>query len=142
MDFDVLGDLNWIAVIVAGLAYYFLGAIWFMPAVAGKTWMRSIGWDPQAEPPKMTAKTFVGPLVAYIVAAAALGMIARTAGLTSVGDGLVLGLVAGIGLAGMILYVTAVFDPKSPEPMTWFGVSFAYHFVGILLASVIVAAWD
>ena len=36
MSFDALGDLNWLAVIVAAIAYFALGAIWFAPPVFGK----------------------------------------------------------------------------------------------------------
>jgi Protein of unknown function (DUF1761) len=48
MDLDVLGDLNWLAVIVATLAYFFLGALWFAPPVFGSTWQKTGGYpEPQ-----------------------------------------------------------------------------------------------
>lgn len=34
MSFDVLGDLNWIAVIIAAVAYFAIGAIWYAPGRA------------------------------------------------------------------------------------------------------------
>ena len=59
----------------------------------------------------------------------------------SFGEGIVLGLVAGIGVAGAVLAVTAYFDPKSPKPWTSFGVHAGYHLVGILITAVIVSVW-
>lgn len=35
MSFDVLGDLNWLAVVVAAIAYFALGALWYAPPVFG-----------------------------------------------------------------------------------------------------------
>ena len=46
MEFGVLGDLNRLAVIVAGLLYYALGALWYAQAVFGRTWQQSMGWQP------------------------------------------------------------------------------------------------
>jgi hypothetical protein len=43
MTFDALGDLNWLAVIVAALAYFAIGAVWYAPPVFGKAWMAAGG---------------------------------------------------------------------------------------------------
>lgn len=43
MSFDLLGDLNWLAVLVAALAYFAVGALWYAPPVFGKTWAAAGG---------------------------------------------------------------------------------------------------
>jgi hypothetical protein len=48
MNFD-LGSLNWLAVIVAALAYFAIGAVWYAPPVLGKTWAAA-GGLPMPEP--------------------------------------------------------------------------------------------
>jgi uncharacterized protein DUF1761 len=140
MKFDVLGDLNWLAVIVAGIAYFVLGAIWFMPATFGKAWQRSMGWEMPADQ-RPGAAFYVGPLITCLAAAIAVGMLGKASGSDSFGEGIVLGLVTGVGISGAVLFVTGVFDPKKPEPMTWFAVTAGYHLVGLLIASVIVSVW-
>ena len=40
MTLDGLGDLNWLAVLVAALVYFILGAIWYAPPIFGRAWMR------------------------------------------------------------------------------------------------------
>ena len=37
MNTDVLQQINWLAVLVAGLAYFFLGALWYS-VLFGKKW--------------------------------------------------------------------------------------------------------
>jgi hypothetical protein len=50
MTFDVLGDLNWLAVIVATLAFFALGAAWYAPKVFGDVWMRAGGIQAPEQP--------------------------------------------------------------------------------------------
>lgn len=141
MSFDLLGDLNWVAVVVAGIVYYALGALWYSPVAFAKPWMRSIGWDPAQGAPKMGVGDVVGPLLAYVVAAVAVGMLAVGTTSDTFGEGLVLGLITGVGVAGVLAYVTAVFDPKKVEPITWFAVTAGYHLVGLVAAAIIVSVW-
>jgi hypothetical protein len=141
MSFDTLGDLNWLAVIVAAVLWFALGAAWYHPAVLGKPWMRSVDWDPEASPPAMTTMSYVGPFVAYLVGAIAIGMLALATASDTFGEGLVLGLVVGVGISAALFYVTAVFDPQKKEPMTWFWISGLYHLIGIVVAAVLVSIW-
>lgn len=36
MSLDTLGDLNWLAVVAATLAYFALGAVWYAPPIFGR----------------------------------------------------------------------------------------------------------
>lgn len=141
MTFDVIGQLNWLAVVVAGIAYYALGAVWYVPATFGRAWQRSIGWDPNRPAPGMTPVSIAIPLLAYIVAAGATAMLAVATGSIDVSGGLVLGLVLGVGMAGAINAVNAAFDPQKPEPWTWFAITAGYHLIGLVITAVIVSAW-
>jgi hypothetical protein len=140
MSFSVLGDLNWLAVLVGGLAYFMLGAVWFTPATFGKAWQRSMGWEPP-EDFRPGPEFYIGPFITCLLATVAVAMVAASTATDTVAEGVVLGVVAGIGIAGAVLFVTGVFDPKKPEPMTWFAVAGGYHFVGLVIASVIVSVW-
>jgi hypothetical protein len=52
MSFDVVDDLNWLAVVVATAVYYLLAAPWFADPLFGPAWRRSIGWDKRAGEPR------------------------------------------------------------------------------------------
>jgi Protein of unknown function (DUF1761) len=141
VSFDVLGQVNWLAVIVGGIVYFVIGALWYSPMLFGRAWQRSIGWDPARTPPEMSPTTYVVPFLAYLVMAAAVGMLAAATGSDTIGDGVILGLVLGIGLSLMHTLVDATFDPNKPEPWTWFAINGTYHALGLLLVAVIVSAW-
>jgi len=140
MEFGVLGDLNWLAVIVAGLLYYALGALWYAQAVFGRTWQQSMGWQPPDDY-RPSPLMYLVPLVTCLVTAIAVGMLAEASATDTFGEGIVLGLVAGIGVAAASLYVTGFFDPQKPKPMTTTAINSGYHVVGILLVGAIVGSW-
>ena len=69
---DAFGELNWLAVIVAGLAYYGLGAVWYTNALFGRQYRTALGLDPeeQAQPdPTLLGVNLVGWLLASLALA-------------------------------------------------------------------------
>ena len=141
MSVDMLGQLNWLAVIVGAVIYFVLGAVWYAPPIFGRAWQRSIGWDPGATPPQMRIATYAIPAVAYLVMAAVLGMLAAATGSDNLESGLVLGLVIGIGFALARTAVDATFTPNLPQPVTWFAITGLYHLVGLVIIAVLVSVW-
>lgn len=140
MSFD-LSAINWLAVIVGTIIYFGLGAVWYAPMVLGRAWQRSIGWDPAQKLPEIKVATYLVPLLAYLVMAVATAMLAAATDSDTLGEGIVLGLVLGIGFATMHTLVDATFDPNKPQPWTWFAINASYHALGLLIVAVIVSIW-
>ena len=138
MSFDVLADLNWLAVIVATIAYFALGGIWYAPAVFGNLWMRSGGI---VTPEQTQASFYVIPFLTCLLATIAAGMLAAATGSDTIGEGIVLGLVTGVGIAFSALFVTGFFDPQKPQAMAWVAVVGGYHAVGLLIVSIVLSGW-
>ena len=61
MVFHVLGEINWLAVVLGGLVYFVLGAVWYLPLLFSGPWQRSIGWDAERTPPEMNPVTYLFP---------------------------------------------------------------------------------
>lgn len=80
--------------------------------------------------------------IAHLVMAAAIALLAVASGTDTIGEGVILGLVAAIGLSLMHTLVDAAFDPKKPQPWAWFGINGSYHAIGLLIVAVIVSAWQ
>jgi hypothetical protein len=141
MSFDALSEVNWLAIIVGTIAWFALGGIWYAPPIFGNVWMRSTGIDPSAEGQRPGAGIYLFPLVAYFVATIALAMLAAATGSETFGEGIVLGLVVGVGFAVTLYSVESVFG-RRPQPGTWFLLTAAYQLIGILIATVVVTVWD
>lgn len=141
MSFELLGELNWLAVIAGAIIYFAIGALWYSPVLLGTTWQRSIGWDADRTPPQMSPASYAVPLVAFLVMAIATAMIAKATGSQGFGDGLMLGVVIGVGYAVAHTLVDATFDPMKPQPWTWFVINASYHALGLIVVAVLVSVW-
>ncbi|HEX2027802.1 MAG TPA: DUF1761 domain-containing protein [Nitriliruptorales bacterium] len=139
MTFDVLSDLNWLAVVVATVAYFLLGSLWYT-VLFGRAWARASGVE-FAEEEAPSPAIYLAPLLAYLVSAIATAMLASVTGSDTYADGVVLGLVVGVGYAVMFAFVSAVFD-RRPQPNVWFAINASFNLVGLLIVAIIVSVWD
>jgi len=141
VTFDPLGDLNWLAVAVAALAYFAIGAAWYAPPVFGRAWASAGGLAMPEAGTRPSPTIYLTPLVGSVLSAIALGMLASATGTNSLIEGIALGLVVALGFAVPICLVTAQFESGKPKPMVWGAVNSGYHVVGNLVAAIIVASW-
>lgn len=142
MTFDVLGEVNWLAVIVGALAYFMLGALWYSPVFLGKPWMRATGMEMPESGEGPGPAIYIAPLIGYIISAVATAMLAEATRSTTISEGLVLGLVVWVGYSAVLAGVTAVFSPQLRSPSTWFWITASYNLVGLLIVGALVAVWD
>lgn len=138
MTFDVLGDINYLAALVAALAYFAIGAAWYSPVLFSKQWLRAIGREGQ-QPETPGAMLFVGTLIAYFIQAVVLAAIARTTGATELVDGLVLGIFVGVGVAATIVWVNTAYEQRPPA-LFWINAMNAV--LGFAAMAIIVTVWD
>lgn len=141
MTFDAWTDVNWLAVIVAALAYFVIGAVWYAPPVFGAMWMAAGGMTREQSEEGPGAAIFAVPLVGSVLSTLALGMLAVASGTDTLSEGIVLGFVVAIGFALAISLVTAAFESTKPKPMLWGAVNAGYHIVGTVVAGAIIGAW-
>ena len=140
MDIDVIGDMNWPAVIVAGVVFWGLGAGWYAERVFGRAWMQAMGWQPAAND-RPNASMYLVPLGTCLLSAIAVGMLAEATGTDSIGEGILLGLVVGIGIAAAAIFVTGFFDPVKPKPMTHALINLGYQVAGLAAVGAIIGVW-
>lgn len=135
-----LGAINWIAVIVATVVYFALGAVWFAPQTPlGRAWVAASGYESPASGAMSSNLFYLVPAATSLVGVLATALLARATGTDTLGEGIVLGLVVGIGYAVTIVITTAAFEFSKPRQWTWGVISASYHAVGLLLAAIILS---
>src|SRR5688500_6156625 len=79
------GTVNWRAVIVAALAYFAIGAIWYIPATPmGQAWARAIGFTSHpGEQGQANPTIYALPLLGHVVTAAVTAALANALGVQS-----------------------------------------------------------
>lgn len=132
MDFTV----NVWAVLVASVAYFALGAVWYM--ALSKPWMAAVGFT-RADVEKGSSPAIYG--VTFVLAAVAvftLAVLLRNTDLLGVGAGATLGALVGIGIWFALMSVTFMYESRKP---TLFLIDGGYHVVALIVAGAILGAW-
>ena len=132
--------MNWLAILCAGLAYWVLGFVWYS-LLFGKTWTEALRtyrtqWPTPARG-EMAGK-MIGTLVANLIIAGAISYILHRAAPPDMNHALRLGIAAGVVLAGAALTIAHIWESK---PTRVWMIDVSYHFVGCILATVILYSW-
>ncbi len=132
----MLQEINWLAVVVAGLAFFMLGAVWYS-ALFGKAWARfaDIDWE---NPGGNTAAIFGTTLVLEILASAVLAHLVQLSGHDGWKIGLHLGLMVGLGIVLPVIAINNLFQRK---PLGLIAIDAGHMALGLAIAGTIVAAW-
>jgi uncharacterized protein DUF1761 len=139
MSFD-LGGLNWLAVVIAALVYFLLGALWnAQQSPMGRAWISASGYTSPTSGFSASNAFYIFPAVTSLVAVVAIALLAVATGTDTLAEGLVLGLVVGIGVASAITFNIAAFEFSKPARWTWGLIDATYHVVGLTVAAVILA---
>ena len=134
---NVIGQINWLGVAASTLAMAVLGALWFT-AVFGKAYTYALGREGQP-PFKMTPIFMAGPFVCGLITSIANAILIQNLGIDAFGDGLVYGLVVGIGFLATTTVNTGI-NPNMPRPLLYGAISGSYFLVAGVMSSLILLA--
>jgi hypothetical protein len=134
MVLDAFENLNWLAVLLAGLAYFVLGAIWYSNLLFGRQYRAAIGAGEEPATPPVVS--LIVNLVGWLVAALAMGLIATAIGADGFADGAVLGLVVWLGF---VLTTQVVNDFYQGINADLAKINGPYNLLGFVIMGVILA---
>ena len=136
MVLDFFGDLNWLAILVAAVAWFAFSAIWYSVPPLSNAWMKAAKVTPGDGPPLVTllVPTFIGYLVTTIV----IALLARAVAATDLADGLVLGIVLGIGFGVVSALVVQIYEQKGGSYWLINGIN---AIIAYSIVAVIVTVW-
>ena len=130
-----MADVNWLAVIVATVATFVLGGLWYGP-LFGKLWMRASGMTDEelkrGNPGKIFGVSFVLQLIAAIVLAMFIGPEATPAFATMAG------MSVGLFWVGMGFGVVYLFEHR---PFAHWAVNAGYQTVAFTMMGAILGLW-
>lgn len=132
-----ISNLNWISVLVAFFAYFFLGAMWFT-ALFKKTYSVSLGKENQL-PAKPAPIFIIGPAICSLVITIASAILMSALGIDNFGKAIEFAFVIGIGFL-VANTINIAINPNIPRPIHYGIISGAYHLVGIIIVCTILVA--
>lgn len=131
-----LTHLNWIAVLIAFVAYCMLGALWFTKLFS-KQYKISLGKENETLPNKPIF--IVGPAICSLIITIASALLIYALNLNSFKDAFEFVLLAGLGFL-VANTVNIAINPNIPRPIHYSLISGSYHLVGIMIVSCILIA--
>ena len=140
MILNFSNGLNILAILASGIASLILGFVWYGP-LFGKAWAGYTGWTEEkikTIPGSRMARTYILTFFAALVSAFVLSTLSRALGASGAVDGLILGLVTGIGIAAMGFATTFLFEHK---PLGLWLIVAGYQVFYLVIAGIIVTVW-
>lgn len=132
-----MAELNYLAVTVAAVSTFILGALWYSPALFGKPWMAASGMTEEKAKEGNMLKIFGLAFLLEFAAAFVLALfIGSGAGLHM---GLLLGLHVGLFFVAGGLGVVYLFEQR---PLMLWLVNAGYMTVAFCLMGAILGAWS
>jgi hypothetical protein len=127
-----MDNFSYVAVVVGGLAFFILGALWYS-FLFQKPWIADMGIDMSGGPAKPPVGPLAGSLVVALIVAYVVEFWVRDGDL---GFGLCRGALVGLAMAAVVAQ-NGFFDPR-PNRLTWINAGFPL--VGGVLVGAIAAA--
>jgi len=139
MNSEFLSSLNWLHIVVATVAYFMLGAIWYS-FLFQKKWIEYQNID-MSNPEAKKGAGFIMALsfVGFLVICTGLAILDAKINLThGVSSGIKLGLTTGVCFSAAAISITYLYVKK---PIGLHFIDGLYHVVGQIIAAVILCAW-
>jgi hypothetical protein len=137
MSFHHIPQFNIWAVLVSGLLFWVLGAVWFSPVLFAKPWMAALGvvlgGDKKGFIPAM-----ISSLIGDLITALVMMHFIVWSGASSVGTGAFIGFLCWLGFFVAIQFPQGLYERR---PMVVFFIDAGYWFVGLLGVGALLAVW-
>lgn len=139
MNTEIFSTMNWLAILVAAIAYFMLGAIWYSKALFGSKWAALVGLnmnDPDKS--KGMAKMMVGTFLLILVTCIGIAFLVTRIDLSLLMSGVKLGLITGICFATTAVSISFIYESR---PTGLYFIDCGYHLVGHIAAAIILVLW-
>ena len=132
--------INYLTVLVAAILNMAVGALWYSPTLFGKAWMELVGFKPEDAQKRMAGmqRAYSLTFVASFVMAYALARVLWYAKVTTVGGGVLIGLLAWIGFVATTHGSNYLFEGK---PFRLFTINTGYSLVALVIMGALLAVW-
>jgi hypothetical protein len=135
----VLKEINWIAVLVAAISYFALGALWYS-FLFQKKWIEYTGVNVNDENAKkgMVAIMF-GSFIMMLITCIGLAIFSDYMVLDTWQYGVKLGVLTGVGFAFTSMAINMLYEKR---PTGLYFINGGYQLVGNIIAAIIICAWQ
>jgi hypothetical protein len=135
-----LSQINFVAVFIAALSTFAVGALWYSPLAFGKLWLEIHGYDQEKmkELQASAGRSYAVSFLCYLLMALVLSILVGLTGVATFVQGMWLGTLVWAGFAFTIGLTGNMFSDK---PLSAFLIDTGYQLVYLNIMGGILAAW-
>ena len=145
-------NINWLAVFVASLSSFVIGAVWFGPKTFYPVWMKALGrkWPAErvemsgAETALLFGGTYVAALAQVVTLAVVIGFARLAAPGFDAGTGAIFGFVLSVGFGAFASLSHRLFgqeDHKGANALKVWLIEVGQDVLAVTIAGAILGAW-
>ena len=133
-------QINIFAVLLAAVAAFALGLLWYSPVLFSSVWMKVHGFteDRIRDFRRSSSRAYTVIVVCYLVMALMFALLVSYTGVTTVLGGIWLGFVVWLGFAFTIGLAGSIFSEKT---VSAFLIDASYQLAYLLLMGAILGSW-
>ena len=136
---QIFSHVNWLAVLVAGVAYFLIGGLWYSKMLFGTKWASLLKIDMN----NPESKKGVGAIMFYsfvhmVLTCIGLAILVAKMDMTVLSAGVKLGLLTGLLFAVTSVSITFLYEKK---PLALHFITGGYLVVGNVVAAIILVLW-
>jgi len=140
MSTEFLSNINWLAVLVAALAFFMLGALWYSKALFANSWIHHTKVDmSNGDATKGMAGIMLASFVLMFVVATGLAILVDRMELAGWMSGLKLGLLTGLCFGVTAISISYLYEKRST---TLHMINGGYTLIGNIIAAIIICVWQ
>jgi hypothetical protein len=129
-------NVNYLGAVVAALASFLIGGVWYSPVMFARPWMAANGLTEEGLKGGM-GRVFGGAFALQLVGAVNLAFFLAD-GRSDVVWGMVAGALAGVGWVATAMGTTYLFERK---PLRLYCINAGYHAVSFVVMGAILGVW-
>lgn len=136
--FNILGEINYLAVLAATFIAMILGALWYSPLLFGTKWMKVMGFTEEQLKKEGSAKEMMISVVTSFIEAVVLASLVLMTGTKTLFQGIHLGAMIGIGFIAMVTLSNAMFNRT---PIKVWLIGSGYRILYFMINGALLAVW-
>jgi hypothetical protein len=136
-----LANINWLAVIVAGIAAWVIGALWYSPVLFGKIWQKEMGFSDEYLKQANMVLIFGGSLILMLLMSFGMAFLVQAHGETetSLAKGMWYGLFIGVLFVATSIGINYLYQRRSIR--LWL-IDALYQVIFLVVMGIILGAWS
>jgi hypothetical protein len=131
-------EINHLAVLVCALILWFLGALWYSPALFAKPWMALLGFNKEHPNKKSLVPGMIASFVGDFLLAFVLEHLILWSGASTFTWGALVGVIAWIGFFAAPNLPQGIYENR---PFKLFAINNAYWLIGLPIIGGVLAIW-